>query len=71
VFALGMIVDGDHRVRSDRVDERAHAIWRGRDWLIGKFVEGLRALVENVSAKIGIRKRGDDEGQDETGRLLG
>ena len=41
VLALGMVVDGEHRVRSDRIDSREHAVWRARSWLIGKVTKGI------------------------------
>jgi len=71
VFALGMVVDGDHRVRGDRIDERAHAVWRGRDWLIRKIVEGFWVLLGSLGSKIGMKSLNDDGGRDETDRLLG
>lgn len=39
VLALGVVVDMDHRVRSDRIDNRQHAVWRGRDWVVERVIE--------------------------------
>ena len=35
-LALGIVVDSEHRVRTDRIDTRPHAVWRARDWVIHK-----------------------------------
>jgi hypothetical protein len=71
VFALGMVVDSEHRVRSDRIDERPHAVWRGRDWLIRRIIEGFWTLLGNIGSKVGMKRRNDDDDRDETERLLG
>ncbi|KAF8072217.1 hypothetical protein FPV67DRAFT_1484432 [Lyophyllum atratum] len=31
--AIVVAVDTDHRIRSDRTDERKFGLWRGKDWL--------------------------------------
>lgn len=41
ILSLAVVVDGEHRVRSDRVDIREHAIYRARNWLFGKILNGL------------------------------
>ncbi|KAJ3483304.1 hypothetical protein NLI96_g6405 [Meripilus lineatus] len=48
VLALGVVVDMDHRVRSDRIDNRQHAIWRGRDWLVERMI----LQVKNAGGKV-------------------
>ncbi|EJD49554.1 hypothetical protein AURDEDRAFT_112427 [Auricularia subglabra TFB-10046 SS5] len=41
VLALGTVVDGEHRIRDDRVRSEKHAVWRARDavgaWLVRPF----------------------------------
>jgi Uncharacterised protein family (UPF0014) len=73
VLALGMVVDADHRVRSDRVDVREHAIYRARNWMIGKMVEGfwvsMRPLLRCFKRMKG--KHSDEANSEETERLLG
>jgi len=46
VLCLGMVVDGEHRVRSDRVDSRAHMVWRARSWLVDKAGQGLLRILK-------------------------
>ena len=48
VLALGVVVDMDHRVRSDRIDNRQHAIWRGRDWIVERMI----LQVKNAGGKV-------------------
>lgn len=67
VLALGVVVDMDHRVRSDRIDNRQHAIWRGRDWIVNCIVEH----VKNVGKKVmGIFKKSPTP-ENESEPLLG
>lgn len=40
VLTLGVVVDAEHRVRTDRIDCRPHAVWRGRDWVVEGVVKG-------------------------------
>ena len=61
VLALGMVVDTEHRVRSDRIDAREHAIWRARSWLARKVAERLSGMVKRKRESV---NRGED-------RLLG
>jgi hypothetical protein len=63
VLALGMVVDSEHRIRSDRIDGRQHAIWRARSWLVGKVVAGV---LEGVRRVKGAMTR-----EESSGRLLG
>ncbi|KAF8895980.1 hypothetical protein BD779DRAFT_1493285 [Infundibulicybe gibba] len=37
-FAIGVVVDGEHRVRPDRVDEQKHIVWRAREWLVNRVI---------------------------------
>ncbi|KZP20732.1 hypothetical protein FIBSPDRAFT_954414 [Athelia psychrophila] len=39
VLALSVVADGEHRVRSDRVDGRPHAVYHGRAWVCGEGAE--------------------------------
>lgn len=72
ILALAMVVDGEHRVRSDRVDVREHAVYRARNWLFGKILEGLWIVIGPV-LRCFKRMKGDaDEvNAEETERLLG
>ncbi|OBZ66192.1 hypothetical protein A0H81_13800 [Grifola frondosa] len=43
ILALGVTVDSEHRVRTDRIDTREHAVWRARSWLVNKTVEKIKS----------------------------
>ncbi len=66
-LALGVVVDMDHRVRSDRIDNRQHVIWRGRDWLIERIVEHVKGAGRKVKGV--FQKSSTSESQNEP--LLG
>lgn len=42
VLTLGVVVDMEHRIRTDRIDNRKHAVWRARDWVVERAVEGVK-----------------------------
>ena len=72
IFALSVVVDADHRVRSDRIDNRPHAIWRARNWMVEKLVEGMKRLWEKVKAAFGRKsKHAEVDRDEENERLLG
>lgn len=45
VITLSVVVDNEHRVRTDRVDTKEHAIWRARNWVLAQIVSGVKHLV--------------------------
>ena len=71
ILALGVAVDSEHRVRTDRIDVRPHAVWRARTWIVSKIVEGVRgaayAIIRSAKRLVG---RGEEDGP-ERERLLG
>ena len=72
ILALGVVVDSEHRVRTDRIDVRPHAVWRARTWVVNKIVEGVRggayATIRGAKRLMG---RGEERDGTETERLLG
>ncbi|CCL98639.1 uncharacterized protein FIBRA_00641 [Fibroporia radiculosa] len=42
ILALSVVVDSEHRVRSDRIDSREHAVWRARTWLVSAIVGSIK-----------------------------
>ena len=74
ILALGVVVDAQHRVRTDRIDAREHAVWRARNWLLARIVGGVKAGARGVARVFTGRRRGG-EGEDgsvgERERLLG
>jgi len=51
VLALSVVVDSEHRVRSDRIDSRQHAVWRARNWLAEKVAEKVKGAGRSVWKK--------------------
>ncbi|KAH0832981.1 hypothetical protein J3R83DRAFT_11959 [Lanmaoa asiatica] len=45
VVTLSVVVDSEHRVRPDRVDVKEHAIWRARNWVFARIVDGVKGVV--------------------------
>jgi hypothetical protein len=72
ILALAVVVDGEHRVRADRVDVREHAVYRARNWLFGKVLEGVWAVLGPVLRCFKRMKGDTDEANaEESERLLG
>ena len=71
IFALSVVVDKDHRIRTDKIDNRPHAIWRGRDWLLERLAEALKRLWYRLTGAFGKKKLVDGVAEDENERLLG
>ncbi|KAI0707293.1 UPF0014-domain-containing protein [Earliella scabrosa] len=77
ILALGVVVDNEHRVRTDRIDTRPHAVWRARNAVVSKIVDGVKGAASSVAS--GIRRAvGRSEEEDglaashsERERLLG
>ena len=42
--AVMMVVDEQHRVRSDRIDDKKPVIYRVKDWNVGEFLVSLSRL---------------------------
>ncbi|KII94200.1 hypothetical protein PLICRDRAFT_36435 [Plicaturopsis crispa FD-325 SS-3] len=47
-LTLAVVVDSDHRVRGDRVDGSVHPVYRARNFVIGKAVEGVKWAFQQV-----------------------
>ncbi|CDO70641.1 hypothetical protein BN946_scf184756.g7 [Trametes cinnabarina] len=76
ILALAVVVDNEHRVRTDRIDTREHAVYRARNWVAGKILEGVKegayGLVHGVHRLIGKgQAEQTGEGAGERQRLLG
>ena len=44
VFTLGIVMDQNHRIRTERIDSHKHAVWRARDRVIASTVEGVKTV---------------------------
>ena len=69
IFALSVVVDRDHRVRTDRIDVRPHAVYRARNWAVGKVVEGFKSFGGKITSIFASGKDKGDDGEREA--LLG
>lgn len=65
---LAVVVDGEDRIRPDRVDVRPHPVWRARNWLFSRTVDGAKYIVQGCR---GLRRKDRQNGAAETDRLLG
>jgi Uncharacterised protein family (UPF0014) len=45
VLALAVVVDGEDRVRRERIDGREHLIWRARGRVVRGIVNGVKSVV--------------------------
>lgn len=73
ILVLSIVMDADHRTRSDRIETQLHIVWRVRRWLFDATFGRLQRLwIRLVSA---IQKRGAHEeslvGEREQQPLLG
>lgn len=72
-LALIVVVDSEHRVRSDRIDVRPHAVYRARSYLFGRIVDAVQPAWIKLKNKLTWKKKdhGCDEQHGDTERLLG
>lgn len=60
ILALVVVVDGQHRIRSDRVDERPNAVSRAKTWFVDRVLKRIWAAT--FGRKIGgIRLENGEE----------
>ncbi|KAH9945127.1 UPF0014-domain-containing protein [Epithele typhae] len=74
ILALSIVVDNEHRVRTDKIDTRPHAVWRARSWLFQKVVDGVKngaASTAKGFARLSGGQGSTEDGQGERERLLG
>ncbi|KAG1895411.1 uncharacterized protein F5891DRAFT_1058202 [Suillus fuscotomentosus] len=68
VTTLAIVVDNEDRLRPDRVDVRDHPVWRARNWLFSRAVDGVKHTVRSCR---GLARKDRQNGVAETDRLLG
>lgn len=75
VLALSVVVDSEHRIRSDRVDARQHVVYRARDQLVARVVVAVEGAVgkgwRGLKRWLGIRGDGEERQEAEREMLLG
>jgi uncharacterized protein (TIGR00245 family) len=66
VLALGITVDAEHRVRTDRIESGSHAIWRGRDRAGARVSELLGGLWKPLVRRVqNLRREPSTQGERE------
>ncbi|KAG1821979.1 uncharacterized protein BJ212DRAFT_933489 [Suillus subaureus] len=68
ITTLAVVVDSEDRLRPDRVDVREHPVWRARNWLFSRAVDGVKRTVQSCR---GLRREDRQNGAADTERLLG
>lgn len=51
-LTLNTVVDAEHRVRPDRVDHRAHVVWRARSWVFVRLLGIGRVIWQKVYSSV-------------------
>ena len=54
ISAIAILVDSEHRVRSDRIDDRPHEVWRAKERMMTALSETVSELFVTLR---GSRKR--------------
>lgn len=58
VLALHVVVDSEHRVRTDRIDDRKATIWRVKDRVARSVIDGARFVRGEVRSWLPRRGEG-------------
>ena len=69
VLALRVVVDSEHRVRTDKIDDRKAKVWQVKDRAVGSVVERARFVRGEVRSWLARRSEGGEVRAD--GTLLG
>lgn len=68
ITTLAVVIDSEDRLRPDRVDVSQHAVWRARNWLVSRMIEGVKGTLNSCYR---LRRKTEQNGSVETERLLG
>lgn len=72
ILALHVVVDTEHRIRTEKIDKRPHAVWRARNRLAARAGEKIREVWHKAWGKVkGKDKTGGEVANGEGERLLG
>lgn len=63
IITLAVVVDSEDRLRPDRVDVREHPVWRARNWLFSRALDGVKRAVQSCR---GFRREDGRNGTAET-----
>lgn len=69
--AIAVVVDRQHRIRTDRIDEKKHGVWRAGDWGMERMRKGFAKVVRLSWMQEGTKKEKSVDGQGERRPLLG
>jgi len=58
VLTLRVVVDSEHRVRTDKIDDRKATIWRARDKAVGCVVDRTKVVWGAAWRKLTRRSEG-------------
>ncbi|RDB29228.1 hypothetical protein Hypma_014890 [Hypsizygus marmoreus] len=61
IAVIAVAVDGEHRIRSDRIEERQHGFWRAREWLTQKLLTSVKGVGNRLSARSRVSNGTADE----------
>lgn len=59
VLTLRVVVDSEHRVRTDKIDDRQAAIWQARDRAVVSVVDRVKVVGSAVWGRLKRREGGD------------
>lgn len=64
VLALRVVVDSEHRVRTDKIDDRKATVWRAKDRAVDLMVDRTKVIVGVVWSGLARRSatRGEEDG---------
>ena len=68
--AVMMVVDQEHRVRSDRIDNKKTVIYRVKDWNVEEFLASLSRSFNCRTRKLGMGGGKSDLELEESKKLL-
>lgn len=69
VLALRVVVDSEHRVRTDKIDDRKAPIWRAKDRAVGSVVNGAKFVGGAIQRR--LARRSERGSSSPSGALLG
>ncbi|KAG6837244.1 hypothetical protein H0H93_012639 [Arthromyces matolae] len=74
ISVIIVTVDSEHRVRPDRINDKAFALWRARSWVLKQIVSMVEDLYAKMKNKKGAHARGlgdtGSEGEEEEREML-
>jgi len=60
-LCLGVVIDSQHRIRDDRIDNREHLVWRTRNKLGNGVIAGVTGLWDMIRKRTQPREGGEEQ----------